>query len=191
MSPQTNTKRQAANDSLQQEGDRATQSTKVYFCLGSNIRPHQNISFAIRRVRRKFSNVESSSLYSSKAVGFDGDDFLNIVLCVNTEMSLADVLNYADTLEQEAGRVRVRRGRFDSRTLDVDVLMYGDLAGEHEGRIWPNQDLNENAHVLLPMSEIAGDVAHPSKGLKFGELWKQFDHQDHQDQLLRRVDLVY
>jgi 2-amino-4-hydroxy-6-hydroxymethyldihydropteridine diphosphokinase len=187
MSPQPTTRREAANDAPQQEIDKA-QSTKVYFCLGSNISPHQNISFAIRRVRRKFLDVELSSLYSSKAVGFEGDDFLNIVLCVNTEMTLADVLAYADTLEQEAGRVRLRRGRFDSRTLDVDVLMYGDLAGEHEGRIWPNQDLNENAHVLLPMSEIAGDVAHPGKGMKFGELWKEFDHQD---QLLRRVDLLY
>jgi 2-amino-4-hydroxy-6-hydroxymethyldihydropteridine diphosphokinase len=187
MSPQPTRRREAANVTPQQEINKA-QSTKVYFCLGSNISPHQNISFAIRRVRRKFSDVESSSLYSSKAVGFEGDDFLNIALCVKTDMSLAEVLTYADTLEQEAGRVRVRRGGFDSRTLDVDVLMYGDLAGEHEGRIWPNQDLNENAHVLLPMSEIAGDVEHPSNGLKFGELWKQFDHQDHQ---LCRVDLFY
>lgn len=188
MSPQSNKRPEAADDTPQQENDETKLSTKVYFCLGSNIRPHQNIRFAIRRVRQKFSDVEASSLYLSKAVGFEGDDFLNIVLSVKTEMSLADVLDYAHTLEQEAGRVRVRRGRFDSRTLDVDVLMYGDLAGEHEGRIWPNQDLNDNAHVLLPMSEIAGDVPHPSKGLKFGELWKEFDHQD---QPLRRVELVY
>lgn len=185
MSPELNKKREADTDTPQKERDKIPPGTKVYFCLGSNISPHKNISFALRRVRQKFSDVESSSLYSSKAVGFEGDDFLNIVLSITTGLSLAEVLTYADSLEQEAGRVRVRRGRFDSRTLDVDVLMYGDLAGEHEGRIWPNQDLKENAHVLLPMSEIAGDLEHPVIGVSFDQLWQEFN-KDGQD--LQRVD---
>ncbi|MEM7357650.1 MAG: 2-amino-4-hydroxy-6-hydroxymethyldihydropteridine diphosphokinase [Pseudomonadota bacterium] len=158
-------------------------SVTVYCCLGSNICPQDNISFAVRRVQRDFDQVVTSNLYRSKAVGFEGDDFLNLVLSIQTDLSLTEILQYADRLEQEAGRVRVRRGRFDSRTLDVDVLMYGDLSGQHAGRDWPSADLDDNAHVLLPMSEIAGDVPHPSSGVKFEQLWQNFELKD---QALRR-----
>jgi 2-amino-4-hydroxy-6-hydroxymethyldihydropteridine diphosphokinase len=100
-------------------------------------------------------------------------------------MSLADLLDYTDELEKEAGRVRVYRGRYDSRTLDIDVVMFGDLQGMHNGREWPSDDINENAHVLLPMSEIAGEKRHPSLGIRFNQLWQEFN-QDAQQ--LTRVE---
>ncbi len=159
--------------------------TKVYFCLGSNIQPEQNIRFAVQRVLNDFDQVKISNLYRTEAVGFVGDDFLNLALSLETSLSLQEVLDYTDALEKEAGRIRVRRGRYDSRTLDIDVVMYGDLSGEHAGREWPSDDINENAHVLLPISEIAGGLIHPTLGVKFSKLWREFDHDE---LILERVE---
>ncbi|NNC98932.1 MAG: 2-amino-4-hydroxy-6-hydroxymethyldihydropteridine diphosphokinase, partial [Gammaproteobacteria bacterium] len=114
--------------------------TKAYWCLGSNINPQQHIGFAVSRFQQDFSGVVASKLYRCPAVGFAGEDFLNMVLATETDRNLAELLEYGAQLEQLAGRVRVKRGRFDSRTLDVDLLMFGSLQGVHEGREWPSHD---------------------------------------------------
>lgn len=162
--------------------------TKAYLCLGSNIDPEINIRFAVQRLQRDFDQVQISNLYRSGAVGFVGDDFLNLALSVGTDLPLEDLLAYTDMLEKEAGRIRIRRGRYDSRTLDIDVVMYGDLLGEYAGREWPSEDIKENAHVLLPISEIAGGRIHPALGVKFSQLWREFDHEE---LILERIDWVW
>lgn len=149
--------------------------TTAYLCLGSNIAPEENIRFAVQRLKRDFSFVTTSNLYKTSAVGFEGDDFLNLAVSIKTSFGLGELLRYTDRLEKDAGRVRVCRGNFDSRTLDVDVVMFGDLTGEHKGRQWPSEDIQDNAHVLLPMSEIAGNCKHPALGVNFTQLWKEFE----------------
>lgn len=163
-------------------------TTTAYLCLGSNIKPEDNIRFAVQRLQQDFSSVSTSNVYKSTAVGFDGDDFLNLALSLSTDLSLEELLRYADALEQEAGRIRVRRGNYDSRTLDIDVVMFGDLLGTHKGREWPSEDIQDNAHVLLPMSEIAGNEKHPALGVKFEQLWKEFDQGD---QRLKQVKPIW
>ena len=149
--------------------------TTAYLCLGSNICPEENIRFAVQQLKKDFDDVNISNLYKTSAVGFEGDDFLNLAISIQTDLGLGALLRYTDALEKGAGRVRVCRGHFDSRTLDVDVVMFGDLTGEHKGRHWPSEDIQDNAHVLLPMSEIAGNCMHPEFGVKFAQLWKEFD----------------
>lgn len=161
---------------------------RAYLCLGSNINPKRHIRFAVQRLQQDFQHVLISNVYKSTSVGFEGDDFLNLAISLKTNLSLGDLLKYTDTLEQDAGRVRIYRGNYDSRTLDVDVVMYGDLTGEHKGRQWPSEDIQDNAHVLLPMSEIAGDRKHPGLGVEFRKLWKEFGSDD---QHLKRVDQVW
>lgn len=162
--------------------------TTAYLCLGSNIQPEENIRFAVTRLQHDFQQVVLSNLYKSPAVGFEGDDFLNIAAAVSTDYPLDELLRYTDSLEQEAGRIRVYRGCYDSRTLDVDVVMYGNLQGNHSGREWPSEDIGKDAHVLLPMSEITGKKKHPILGVEFKQLWKQFDKNQ---QTLKRVDAVW
>ena len=145
--------------------------TTAYLCLGSNIEPEKNIRSVVHALQKKFGKIETSNLYMSEAVGFVGEDFLNLVVVVETELGLGQLLEYTDRLEQEAGRVRVYRGRYDSRTMDIDVLMYGDLQGHRHGREWPSEDIQENAHVLLPLSEVAEKKLHPVLGVSFNQLW--------------------
>lgn len=161
--------------------------TTAYLCLGSNIEPEENIRFAVARLQQDFTDVTLSNIYRSAAVGFIGDDFLNLAVAVKTDSSLDQLLAYTDSLEQQAGRIRVRRGRYDSRTLDVDVVMYGNLIGRHQGREWPSEEIDKEAHVLLPLSEIAGCERHPVTGLEFEQIWHDFDQGQ---QMLERVDIA-
>ena len=149
----------------------------TYWSLGSNIDPEKHIEFAVSSFRQHFGEIVLSKLYRSPAVGFSGEDFLNLAIAVNTDKPLEDLLVFADSLEQQAGRIRVRRGRFDSRTLDVDLLMYGELEGVHCGRQLPADDMLDAAHVLKPMVDIAPTVRHPGSGRSFRSIWNEFDQE--------------
>lgn len=149
----------------------------TYWSLGSNIEPEKHIAHAVKRFRKGFADVKISNLYQSPANGFVGDDFLNLVIAFETDRPLRNLLAFAKALEQEAGRTRVRRGRFDSRTLDVDLVMYGSLEGQHCGQKWPADDILQAAYVLKPMVDVAGSARHPVLGRSFRSLWKEFDQQ--------------
>ena len=151
------------------------QSSKVYFSLGSNIDREKHIANAVNSFLQDFEDVQVSNLYRCTAVGFEGDVFLNLALTFPTEHSITELLNYASHLEQKAGRTRVARGRFDSRTLDVDLLIYGDFVGEQAGYTWPCADIDTAAHVLCPVADIAGDDVHPISLRRFTSLWQEFD----------------
>lgn len=159
--------------------------TKVYWCLGSNIDPQQHIAYAIGKFKESFSNISISNLYRCPAIGFIGDDFLNVVVIVNTDHSLERLQQFGNELEQAAGRVRTVRGSFDSRTLDVDLLMYGDLTGESGGREWPSTDIDKFAHVLQSLADIAAEDKHPISGKSFATLWQEYDQSKAQ---LTRLD---
>ena len=152
--------------------------TTAYLSLGSNIEPRKNLANAVRSIQYEFQECKVSSVYQTPAQGFIGEDFLNLAIEIRTDMSLTDLLTFTDKLEQGAGRVRVRRGNFDSRTLDVDVVVYADLVGIYEGRLWPADDLADYGHVLKPLAEIAPTNREPLNGKTFDQLWCQFDKKD-------------
>jgi len=141
---------------------------EVFLCLGSNIEPEKNIRFAVDELFKQFSSVKLSHVYESLAVGFEGDNFLNIVAQVNTTKPLDGLLELSDKLEQAAGRVRVKRGLYDARTLDVDIIMY-------DGKLLTSEDVTQHAHVLLPLVDLIGDFLHPTLGVNFKDLWDSFD----------------
>jgi len=149
-------------------------TNKVYFSIGSNIEPEIHIKATIKQLKVDFSETNISNVYRNPAIGFDGKDFLNLAACVETEKNLSEMLEYANQLELAAGRVRVSRGRFDSRTLDVDLIMFGDLSGTHQRRQLPNEDINQ-AHVLRSLVDIAGDQFHPITKETFSDMWNAFD----------------
>lgn len=160
---------------------------EAFLCLGSNIEPQKNIQFAINALRQKFDVVKLSNAYESVAVGFEGGNFFNVVVQVSTSFSLAELKKFTDDLEKQAGRIRVERGRYDSRTLDVDVVMHDDLLGEACDKVFACDDIVKHAHVLLPLVDLVGDRQHPTLGIGFSELWEQFDDSE---QRVWKVELV-
>ena len=144
--------------------------------LGSNLQPALNIEKALDGLAETFGELRLSSVFESKAVGFDGGNFLNMVVATETNLPLLQVSQLIKDLELRNGRVR-GQARFSSRTLDIDILTLGDLCGEHNGIVLPRPEITENAYVLWPLSEICADEVDPHSGRRYADLWSAYDRQ--------------
>lgn len=148
--------------------------SRAYVSAGSNIEPEQNLRVAIAELRRRFGDVELSTVYRTAAVGFDGDDFLNLALSFVTDRPVDEVVAELNDIENSAGRGRDGE-RFSSRTLDLDLLLFANAVIDTPKLRLPREDILEYAFVLGPLAEIASDLVHPIEGATIGELWAGFD----------------
>ena len=144
-------------------------------CARRTERDHEtHLRAAIASLAATFGVLRLSPVYRSRPVGFDGDDFLNMVIGVDTDMSLAQVV--AELARVEAGHGRERGSeRFASRTLDLDLLLYGDEQITEAGVTVPRDEILKYAFVLKPLADLASDLRHPGADRSMGELWAGFD----------------
>lgn len=158
---------------------------RVWLSLGSNRERERNLRAALVALRRSYGPLLLSPVYESQAVGFDGDPFLNLVAGFDTDRPPAQLLAELRAIEDAQGRVRGQT-RFGPRTLDIDLLLYGDLVSTTGSIRVPRDEITRYAFVLRPLSEVAGEQHHPMSGKSFRELWREFDATD---QPLRPVEL--
>jgi 2-amino-4-hydroxy-6-hydroxymethyldihydropteridine diphosphokinase len=147
---------------------------KVYVSVGSNIDRERNVEYALTDLGRAYGELEQSRIYETKAVGFDGDPFYNLVVAFDTDETPQAVASRLRDIEDAHGRDR-SGGKFSSRSLDLDLLLYDDLVLEEEGLHLPRKEILEYAFVLKPLAEIAGEMKHPVTGFSFSSTWDQFD----------------
>lgn len=148
----------------------------VYVGLGSNIDPEQNLGLGIAELRRRYGEVEVSAVYRSAAVGFEGDDFLNLVGRFESESGPAEICLAIAAIHKLVGRDR-KGGKWESRPLDIDLLLYNDRVME-DPRV-PREDVLEYSFVLRPLAELAPDLTHPVTGRTMLEHWQEFDASRH------------
>lgn len=146
--------------------------TQVYVGIGSNVQPEQHVAKAVELMRARFGRVSLSPVYRNKAVGFEGDDFLNAVAGFETGLPVAELKTALDNVEVLCGRER-GAARFVPRTLDLDLLLYGDRIDEAE-RL-PRKEILRYAFVLKPLVDIAAGERHPLTGRTYAEHWSGFD----------------
>ena len=136
-------------------------SERVYIALGSNIDPHVHVIRALEMLRGKFSDLRLSPIFRTPAEGFAGDFFLNFVVMFDTRMTLAELLKVLREMERRGGRRREKeiKGQVGARTLDIDLLMYGDLFGIHDGVQLPRPEIVERRFVWQPLAEIMVNIS--------------------------------
>ena len=146
---------------------------RTYLSVGSNVDSQKNIVSSIAELKRNFGALICSKVYESKAVGFDGDNFLNLVVGFDTELSVGELSGLLKTIEVNHGRKK-GQAKFSARTFDLDILTYDDLCGEIDGVELPRGEILSYAFVLLPLADLAADELHVSTRQSYAVLWEQF-----------------
>jgi len=147
---------------------------RVYLSIGSNIDQRRHILACLDALADHFGDLALSSVYESEAIGFEGDNFYNLVAGIDTDMGVAELSALLHRIEDDNGRRR-DGPRFSSRTLDIDILTCGDLCGDIGGVRLPREEILDNAFVLSPLAEIAGEELHPGVKKTYRELWAAYD----------------
>ncbi len=142
---------------------------RVYLSLGSNIAPQRHLGAAIEALRARFGEIAVSPVYRSAAVGFDGPAFLNLAVGIDTQLDPVALDAWLHALEDREGRRR-DGPRYSSRTLDIDIVLYGEQIVRGPGHLEiPRPELAE-PFVLVPLADIAPDARDPRSGRTIAEL---------------------
>ena len=159
---------------------------RVFVSIGSNIEREANIRAAVAMLRERYGAIELSPVYESTPIGFAGAPFYNLVGAFDTAESAVAVATALREMETARGRKR-EANRFTSRTLDLDLIQYGD-AIRRDPPVLPRAETTEYACILRPLSELAPALRHPVNGERYAVLWSPFDRSQ---QPLRRVEMDF
>lgn len=149
---------------------------RVYLSLGSNQEPHRYLRAALDELRARFGAIDVSPAYRSCSVGFDGADFVNLAVGLDTELEPTALNDWLHALEDRHGRRR-DVPRYSDRTLDVDIVLYDERVIDGPGHLQiPRKELR-HAFVLKPLADIAPRARHPVSGQTMAALWAAFPRE--------------
>jgi len=151
---------------------------EAFVAAGSNVRPRANLRQAVATLAAAYPGLRASRAYVNPALGFAGDDFINLVVALETDEPLARLLQRLKGIERDAGR-EPGGPKWGPRALDLDLLLFGDLVGSFHGVVLPRPDLAARGYELGPLAELAPDLMHPALGATMGALWQRFDRGTH------------
>lgn len=151
---------------------------EVFVSIGSNVDPERHVRLAVFELERHFGPLKLSRVYRNKAVGFEGDDFLNLVAQFSTMHEPGKVKKALHEIERHGGRTRSAE-KYGPRTLDIDLLLYDDLVIDEPDLKLPRGEITRRAFILRPLAELAGERRDPISGETYAELWEKFDKSGH------------
>lgn len=151
----------------------------VFLGIGSNLgEKEKNIETAILLISDCLGHVsKASSLYYSKPQGFSSaNEFVNVVVVLETQLCPDDLLIKIQQIERDMGRVRIDGTRYSDRVIDIDILLYDSIVLSTKHLQIPHPRMSERGFVLLPISEVAPLRLHPVLGETMSELadrWRE------------------
>jgi 2-amino-4-hydroxy-6-hydroxymethyldihydropteridine diphosphokinase len=136
-------------------------TTIAYIGIGSNVGDREaNCRKAIELLAEAGRVISVSSLYYTEPVGYkEQEDFINAVVSLETDLSARELLDACHAIEDRLGRKRTLR--WGPRTIDLDILLYGDLMMSQPDLVIPHPLMATRKFVLAPLAEIAPEVVHP------------------------------
>lgn len=154
--------------------------TKVYLSLGSNMGDRQGYLQRAVEALKQLTDTEVeavSSYYETAAWGLtDQADFLNLALALETQLPAESLLSACQAIEKDLDRVRHKH--WGPRTVDIDILLYGQEIWETEHLIVPHPFMTQRAFVLVPLLEIAENLVEPQTGQAYKKYLSQIDTSD-------------
>ncbi|MCP3849000.1 MAG: 2-amino-4-hydroxy-6-hydroxymethyldihydropteridine diphosphokinase [Gammaproteobacteria bacterium] len=164
----------------------------VYVGIGSNIEQEKYIRLSIEYLKESFGKhcqLSLSPVYKTKAIGFEGDDFYNLVACFTTDLSPHDVEKSLKDIEHQNGRRRDQE-KFSARTLDIDLLLYDqEIIKSHEVNI-PRDEIEKYAFVLSPLADLSPELIHPQTKKSMAEMWQALSRST-PDNALEKIEFVW
>mgnify|MGYP003402353869 FL=1 len=145
---------------------------KAYLSLGSNQEPEKHLAAAVQALRDAFGDIVLSDWVRTKAVGFDGPDFINGAAIIETDWDVYRLNDWLHALEDAHGRRR-DVPRFSNRTLDIDIIFFDDLILQGPGNLQIPRPELKHAFVLGPLAQIAPDFVNPETGVSLNALWNR------------------
>jgi len=152
---------------------------RVFVAAGSNLEPEKNLARACAEIHDTWPDTVYSRAYRNVAVGFDGPDFINLVVGFSAAQPLDSVIARLRAIETQCGRPRYAP-KWASRTMDLDVLLFGDRVEKTADYTLPRPDLLKRPYMLGPLAEIAPEVIHPVAQQSIAQLWAAFDRDGHE-----------
>ena len=141
--------------------------------LGSNVEREVNLTRGLEALSALLGDLQLSPVFESDAVGITSGPFYNLVVGAQTSLGLAELDAALKTIESASGRYAADR---QGLTLDIDILLYGELHGSHAGLTLPRPELRKNAFVLWPLAELAPTLCLPDSGESVAALWQAYPH---------------
>ncbi len=150
----------------------------VYLSLGSNLGNSQEaIKACLQHIHHEIGSViKVSSLYKTKAMGFVGNDFLNVVAKVHTQLTYRKLFQKLQKLEKTSGRVKTQLG-YENRVIDIDMIAFDELIINDEDLQIPHAKMHERDFVLVPLIELDAHWTHPVSKLSAKELLKHISEK--------------
>ncbi len=156
----------------------------AYISIGSNINPKENIKKCLDMLKSEFEVIATSPMYETKPYGYENQsNFINLAVGIKTGLKPHELLKKLQEIENKLGRKR--EFRFNPRTIDLDILLYGSEVINDKDLTIPHKGLFERDFMLIPLLDIAPQITNPVTRKKAKYLKEDIKYK----QIIRKINL--